>query len=66
MFSFSEDFMKLFTMVCFTIVCFIFFITIIEVFVIRVKDMLNKPLIQIQLFLGTIFLIICLYLVKIP
>ena len=53
MFNFSEDFMKLFT-----IVCIIYFITIIEVFVIRAKDMLSKSLIKIQLYLGTILLII--------
>ena len=53
MFNFSEDFMKLFS-----IVCFIYFITIIEVFVIRAKDMLSKSLIEIQLYLGTILLII--------
>ena len=53
MFSFSEDFMKLFA-----IVCFIYFITIIEVFLIRAKDMLSKSLIEIQLYLGTILLIV--------
>ena len=50
---FSEDFIKLFT-----IVCFIYFITIIEVFVIRAEDMLTKSLIKIQLYLGTILLVI--------
>ena len=50
---FSEDFIKLFT-----IVCFIYFITIIEIFVIRAEDMLSKSLIKIQLYLGTILLII--------
>ena len=57
MFSFSEDFMKLFT-----IVCFIYFITIIEVFVIRAKDMLSKSLIEIQLYLGTILLIVGIFI----
>ena len=50
---FSEDFIKLFT-----IVCFIYLITIIEIFVIRAEDMLSKSLIKIQLYLGTILLII--------
>ena len=57
MFNFSEDFMKLFT-----IVCFIYFITIIEVFVIRSKDMLSKSLIEIQLYLGTILLIVGIFI----
>ena len=57
MFSFSEDFMKLFT-----IVCFIYFITIIEVFVIRAKDMLSKSLIEIQLYLGTILLMVGIFI----
>ena len=57
MFNFSEDFMKLFT-----IVCFICFITIIEVFVIRAKDMLSKSLIEIQLYLGTILLIVGIFI----
>lgn len=50
---FSEDFIKLFT-----IVCFIYLITIIEIFVIKAEDMLTKSLIKIQLYLGTILLII--------
>lgn len=50
---FSEDFIKLFA-----IVCFIYLITIIEIFVIRAEDMLSKSLIKIQLYLGTILLII--------
>ena len=50
---FSEDFIKLFT-----IVCFIYLITIIEIFVIRAEDMLTKSLIKIQLYLGTILLIV--------
>ena len=54
---FSEDFMKLFA-----IVCFIYFITIIEVFVIRAKDMLSKSLVQIQLYLGTILLIVGIFI----
>ena len=54
---FSEDFMKLFA-----IVCFIYFITIIEVFVIRAKDMLSKSLIEIQLYLGTILLIVGIFI----
>ena len=57
MFSFSEDFMKLFT-----IVCFIYFITAIEVIVIRAKDTLSKSLVQIQLYLATIFLIIGIFI----
>ena len=55
---FSEDFMKLFS-----IVCFIYFITIIEVFVIRAEDMLSKSLIKIQLYLGTILLIIFVFII---
>ena len=55
---FSEDFIKLFA-----IVCFIYFITIIEVFVIRAKDMLSKSLIKIQLYLGTILLIIFVFII---
>lgn len=54
---FSEDFIKLFT-----IVCFIYFITIIEVFVIRAKDMLSKSLVQIQLYLATILLIVGIFM----
>ena len=54
---FSEEFMKLFT-----IVCFIYFITIIEVFVIRAKDMLSKSLIEIQLYLATILLIVGIFI----
>lgn len=54
---FSEDFMKLFT-----IVCFIYFITIIEVFVIRAKDMLSKSLVQIQLYLATILLMVGIFI----
>ena len=54
---FSEDFMKLFA-----IVCFIYFITIIEVFVIRAKDMLSKSLIEIQLYLGTILLMVGIFI----
>ena len=57
MFSFSEDFMKLFT-----IVCFIYFITAIEVFIIRAKDMLSKTLVQIQLYLATILLIVGIFM----
>ncbi len=58
MFSmFSEEFMKLFT-----IVCFIYFITIIEVFVIRAKDMLSKSLVEIQLYLATILLIVGIFI----
>ena len=54
---FSEDFMKLFA-----IVCFIYFITIIEVFVIRAKDMLSKSLIEIQLYLATILLMVGIFI----
>ena len=54
---FSEDFMKLFA-----IVCFIYFITIIEVFLIRAKDMLSKSLVQIQLYLATILLIVGIFI----
>ena len=54
---FSEDFMKLFA-----IVCFIYFITIIEVFVIRAKDMLSKSLVQIQLYLATILLMVGIFI----
>ena len=54
---FSEDFIKLFA-----IVCFIYFITIIEVFVIRAKDMLSKSLVQIQLYLATILLIVGIFI----
>lgn len=54
---FSEDFMKLFT-----IVCFIYFITIIEVFVIRAKDILSKSLVQIQLYLATILLMVGIFI----
>ena len=54
---FSEDFIKLFA-----IVCFIYFITIIEVFVIRAKDMLSKSLIEIQLYLATILLIVGIFI----
>ena len=54
---FSEEFMKIFA-----IVCFIYFITIIEVFVIRAKDMLSKSLIEIQLYLGTILLIVGIFI----
>ena len=57
MFNFSEDFMKLFA-----IVCFIYFITIIEVFVIRAKDILSKSLVQIQLYLATILLIVGIFI----
>ena len=53
---FSEEFMKIFA-----IVCFIYFITIIEVFVIRAKDMLSKSLVQIQLYLATILLIVGIF-----
>lgn len=55
---FSEDFIKLFT-----IVCFIYLITIIEIFVIRAEDMLTKSLIKIQLYLGTILLIIFAFII---
>ena len=54
---FSEDFMKLFT-----IVCFIYFITIIEILVIRAKDKLSKSLVQIQLYLATILLIVGIFI----
>ena len=54
---FSENLMKLFS-----IVCFIYFITIIEVFVIRAKDMLSKSLIEIQLYLATILLIVGIFI----
>ena len=58
---FSEDFIKLLT-----IVCFIYFITIIEVFIIRAKDMLSKSLVQIlvqiQLYLATILLIVGVFM----
>ena len=54
---FSEEFMKIFA-----IVCFIYFITIIEVFVIRAKDMLSKSLIEIQLYLGTILLMVGIFI----
>ena len=54
---FSEDFMKLFA-----IVCFIYFITIIEVFLIRAKDMLSKSLVQIQLYLATILLMVGIFI----
>ena len=50
---FSEDFIKLFA-----IVCFIYLITIIEIFVIRAEDKLSKSLIKIQLYLGTILLMV--------
>ena len=54
---FSEEFMKILT-----IVFFIYFITIIEVFVIRAKDMLSKSLVQIQLYLATILLIVGIFI----
>ena len=54
---FSEDFIKLFA-----IVCFIYLITIIEIFVIRAKDMLSKSLVQIQLYLATILLIVGIFI----
>ena len=54
---FSEDFIKLFA-----IVCFIYLITIIEIFVIRAKDMLSKSLIEIQLYLGTILLMVGIFI----
>ena len=54
---FSEEFMKIIT-----IVCFIYFITIIEVFVIKAKDMLSKSLVQIQLYLATILLIVGVFM----
>ena len=53
---FSEEFMKIFA-----IVCFIYFITIIEILVIRAKDMLSKSLGQIQLYLATILLIVGIF-----
>ena len=53
---FSEEFMKIFA-----IVCFIYFITIIEVLVIRAKDKLSKSLVQIQLYLATILLIVGIF-----
>ena len=55
---FSEDFIKLFA-----IVCFIYLITIIEIFVIRAEDMLSKSLIKIQLYLATILLIIFVFII---
>ena len=55
---FSEDFMKLLT-----IVCFIYFITIIEILVIRAEDKLSKSLIKIQLYLATILLIIFVFII---
>lgn len=54
---FSEEFMKIFA-----IVCFIYFITIIEVLVIRAKDKLSKSLVQIQLYLATILLIVGIFI----
>ena len=54
---FSEEFMKIFA-----IVCFIYFITIIEKFVIRAEDMLSKSLIKIQLYLGTILLMVGIFI----
>ena len=54
---FSEDFIKLFA-----IVCFIYLITIIEILVIRAKDMLSKSLVQIQLYLATILLIVGIFI----
>lgn len=54
---FSEEFMKIFA-----IVCFIYFITIIEVLVIRAKDKLSKSLVQIQLYLATILLIVGIFM----
>ena len=54
---FSEDFIKLFA-----IVCFIYLITIIEIFVIRAEDKLSKSLIEIQLYLGTILLIVGIFI----
>ena len=54
---FSEDFIKLFA-----IVCFIYLITIIEIFVIRAEDMLSKSLIKIQLYLATILLIVGIFI----
>ena len=55
---FSEEFMKIFA-----IVCFIYFISIIEILVIKAKDMLSKSLVQIQLYLGTILLIIFVFII---
>lgn len=54
---FSQEFMKIFA-----IVCFIYFITIIEILVIRAKDMLSKSLVQIQLYLATILLIVGIFM----
>ena len=54
---FSEEFMKIFA-----IVCFIYFITIIEILVIRAKDKLSKSLVQIQLYLATILLIVGIFI----
>lgn len=54
---FSEEFMKVFA-----IVCFIYFITIIEILVIRAKDKLSKSLVQIQLYLATILLIVGIFI----
>ena len=54
---FSEDFIKLFA-----IVCFIYLITIIEIFVIRAEDTLSKSLVQIQLYLATILLIVGIFI----
>ena len=54
---FSEEFMKIFA-----IVCFIYFITIIEVFLIGAKDMLSKSLVQIQLYLATILLMVGIFI----
>ena len=53
---FSEEFIKIFA-----IVCFIYLITIIEILVIRAKDMLSKSLVQIQLYLATILLIVGIF-----
>ena len=54
---FSEEFMKIFA-----IVCFLYFITIIEILVIRAKDTLSKSLVQIQLYLATILLIVGIFI----
>ena len=54
---FSEEFIKIFA-----IVCFIYLITIIEILVIRAKDMLSKSLVQIQLYLATILLIVGIFI----
>ena len=54
---FSEESMKILT-----IVFFIYFMTIIEVFVIRAKDILSKSLVQIQICLGTILLIVGIFI----